>query len=319
MFAIVLKKSQQLVSKEQLILWVEDYFLHPNLFQKFISFLLLPFSFIYCFTTFLKRYFAVAEDFGLPIISVGNLTIGGSGKTPFIIALAKDYDKVAIILRGYKRDSIGLKVVKTFNQIKENVKSSGDEAMLYAKTLTNAIVIVSEDRKKGIQEAKKMGAKIVFLDDGFSKSNIKKFDILLYPNPIPKNTFCLPSGGFRESKNSEKYASLILHEDIDFIKRVHTVNETENMVLVTAIANASRLDRFLPNSVKDRFIFPDHHPFTFNELENIVKKRESSSLLVTRKDWVKIEDFGLNLSILELDIEILPHVKNSINHYLTSF
>lgn len=305
--------------KNKTILWVENYLLRPSPPQRLISFLLLPFSFLYCFFTFLKRYFAKPEDFNIPIISVGNLTVGGSGKTPFILSLAKDYDKVAIILRGYKRESSGLKVVSEFGKIKENIKTSGDEAMLYAKSLKNAHVIVSEDRKVAIKKAKKMGAKVIFLDDGFSKSNIKKFDILLYPNPKPKNTFCLPSGGFRESKKSEKYADLILHEDKDFTKKTYITNESENMVLVTAIANASRLDKFLPPHIKDKFIFPDHHAFSFHELKNIIKQTNASSLLVTRKDWVKIEEFGLNLSILELELEISPHVRASVKNYLTNF
>ncbi len=305
--------------KNRLILWVESYLLHPNTFQKFISFLLLPLSFLYGSIAFFKRYFAKAEDFGLPIISVGNLIVGGSGKTPFILSLAKNYEKAAIILRGYKRESSGLHVISEFGQIKADIKISGDEAMLYAKGLKNTLVIVSEDRKEAIKKAKHKRAKIIFLDDGFGKSNIKKFDILLFSNPMPTNSFCLPSGAYREFKSAQKYADLILHEDVDFAKKTYIFNESENMVLVTAIANASRLDRFLPLHVKEKFIFPDHHNFCLSELEDIIKKTGATSLLVTTKDYVKIEKFGLNLSILQLDVEIFLHVKKSIDNYLTSF
>ncbi len=268
---------------------------------------------------FIKRRFAKVEDFGLPIISVGNLIVGGSGKTPFILSLAKDYEKVAIILRGYKRSSSGLHVISEFGDIKTDIKTSGDEAMMYAKELKNALVIVSEDRKKAIKKAKSLGVKIIFLDDGFNKSHIKKFDILLFSNPMPKNQFCLPSGGYREYKSAQKYADLILHEDKDFKKKTYISNESENMVLVTAIANASRLDKHLPLHVKKKFIFPDHHAFKKDELEDIIHSTNASSLLVTRKDFVKMEDFELNLSILELEFEIFLHVKKEVDRYLSSF
>ena len=86
------------------------------------------------------------EDFGIKIVGVGNLNVGGSGKTPLVTALASKYDDVAIILRGYGRNSKGLYVVKDKNTILEDVSISGDEAMIYAQKLKSAIVIVSEDR-----------------------------------------------------------------------------------------------------------------------------------------------------------------------------
>lgn len=303
------------MSKKNLILWVESYLLHPNIPQKIISFILLPFTLIYCFIVTCKRKLAKKEDFKIPIISVGNLTVGGSGKTPLILSLARDYEKPAIILRGYKRDSKGLQIISYFGKIKESLHVSGDEAMLYAKSLDNALVIVSEDRKKAILKAKELGAKILFLDDGFNKSNIKKFDILITPSPYPKNTFCLPSGGFRESESAKKYANLILNENIDFKREVTIQNQTKKMVLVTAIANASRLDKYLPKEVTDKYIFPDHHPFTKKELEDILHVSKASSILTTRKDWVKMVDFGLNLSFLELEFIIENDVKNIINQY----
>ena len=90
--------------KQRLILWIEDYLFFPSLFQRFISLLLLPLTFIYHLILIVKRVRAKAQDFGLPVISVGNLIIGGSsGKTPLVIYLAKDKKNVAIVLRGYGR------------------------------------------------------------------------------------------------------------------------------------------------------------------------------------------------------------------------
>jgi tetraacyldisaccharide 4'-kinase len=72
--------------------------------------------------------------------------------------------------------------------------------MLLANSLKNATVIVSEDRVKAILKAKELGCKIIFLDDGFSKYQIAKFNILLKPKDEPTNNFCIPSGGYREPK-----------------------------------------------------------------------------------------------------------------------
>lgn len=300
------------------VLWVENYLLHPNLFQKIISFLLLPFSFFYCFIVTCKRKFTNAIDYDIPIISVGNLTIGGSGKTPLILSLAKEFDKPAIILRGYKRKSKGLHVISHFGKIKQGLHVSGDEAMLYAKSLDNALVIVSEDRIKAIKNAKDLGAKLIFLDDGFSKVKIKKFDILIKPNPYPRNTFCLPSGGFREPKSAEKYANLILEDGKDFTRISTISNHQKNMVLVTAIANASRLDKYLPKEVISKHIFPDHHSFTKEELENTLHVSKADFILTTRKDWVKMLDFDLPLSFLELELSICDEAREKILDYISN-
>lgn len=300
---------------KNLVLWVESYFLHPNLLQKFISFLLLPFTLIYCIIVSYKRKFASPIDFQIPIISVGNLTVGGSGKTPLILSLAKRYKKPAIVLRGYKRDSHGLHVISDFKEIKTEIKTSGDEAMLYAKSLKNTLVIVSEDRKEGILKAKEFGANVVFLDDGFSKADIKKFDILIEPNPYPKNHFCIPSGGFREPESAKKYADIILHENKQFTRKTHITNETKKMILVTAIANASRLDKYLPH-VEKKYIFPDHYAFKKDELQKLLDENDATSILTTRKDWVKMENFGLPLSFLELEIHINEKILQKIDTFV---
>ncbi|MDR2341812.1 MAG: tetraacyldisaccharide 4'-kinase, partial [Campylobacteraceae bacterium] len=274
------------------VLWIEKYFYNPGIFERFISYALYPIGLLWCLFAKIRRTFAKPIDYHMPIISIGNLTVGGSGKTPICIAIAKKISKPAIILRGYKRLSKGLVVVSHFGDILCDVKTSGDEAMLYAKELKEALIIVSEDRILGIQKAKELGAQIVILDDGFGKVNIKKFDILISPNPSPANTFCIPSGAYRESVSNYKNADLILKEDIDFTRDVTILNKTEKMVLVTAIANPSRLDKFLPAQVTVKRTFPDHYMFEKNELKEILEQSGAKSILTTTKDAVKIEHFG---------------------------
>ncbi|MDQ7068048.1 MAG: tetraacyldisaccharide 4'-kinase [Sulfurimonas sp.] len=287
--------------KNSLVFWVEEYFYNPNIFQKLISFLLLPLSYLYCFLMWLRFKSKTPEDFGLKIVSVGNLTVGGSGKTPLVIALAKNEKNTAIILRGYGRDSSGLYVVKDKEKILCDVSISGDEAMIYAHKLPNAVVIVSEDRKKGIKKAKEMGVESLFLDDAYSKHDIKKQDILIEVNT--KNSRCLPAGAFRERLWSTKEVSLY-KEGRDFKRKVELKNATKKMSLVTAIARPQRLDEFLPSVVSKNY-FADHHSFSKEELEAILSHDKSDSLLVTYKDYVKIVDFNLPLSLLDLEVELL--------------
>ncbi|WP_434579971.1 tetraacyldisaccharide 4'-kinase [Sulfurimonas sp. NW15] len=286
--------------KKTLVFWVEEYFYNPTPLQKLLSYLLLPLSWLYCIIMYVRYKVQRPEDFAMEIVSVGNLTVGGSGKTPLVIALAKEHKKPAIILRGYGRASKGLIVVKNGNEILCDVKSSGDEAMIYAKKLPNATVIVSEERKRAIQKAKELGCEIVFLDDAYSKHDIKKQDILI--DVKSKNSFCLPAGPFRERLWPGKEA-LHVEEEKDFFRKVKLVNPTQKMSLVTAIARPQRLDKYLPAVIAKHY-FEDHHSFTKEELETILQKDAATSLLVTFKDYVKIEHFGLPLSLLDLEVKV---------------
>ncbi len=253
-----------------------------------------------------------ARDFGIDIVSVGNLTVGGSGKTPLTSALALRYEKVAIVLRGYGRNSKGLHVVKDFKNILCDVDVSGDEAMIYAHKLPDAIVIVSEDRKKAILKAKEMGAELIFLDDAYSKHDIKKLDLLIEVKS--KNTSCLPSGPFRERLWNSKKA-FVLEDGLDFRRVVELKNKSDRMSLVTAIARPNRLNQFLPEVVSKNY-FEDHHFFTKEELQEVLKKDNADSILLTYKDFVKVESFGLPLSLLDLHVEVQERVFEIIDNYL---
>lgn len=286
--------------KKSLVFWIEDYFYNPNALQKLISFLFLPLSLVYCFVMWIRFKSKKAKDFGIKVVSIGNLNVGGSGKTPLTTALALRYKNVAIVLRGYGRSSKGLHIVKDYKNILCDVNISGDEAMTYAQKIPNAIVIVSEDRKEGIKKAKELGARIVFLDDAYSKHDIKKLDILIDVNSKNKN--CLPSGPFRERFWSDKRA-VVLKEGRDFKRVSFLKDRCDKMSLVTAIARPQRLDKYLPKVVSKNY-FEDHHSFTKEELEEILKRDNSDSILLTYKDFVKVESFNLPFSILDLDIEV---------------
>lgn len=251
------------------------------------------------------------QDFGIDIVGIGNLSVGGSGKTPLVTALASKYEDAAIVLRGYGRSSRGLFVVSDGRKILYGVDVSGDEAMIYAKKIQKAVVIVSEDRKTGILKAKEMGAKIIFLDDAYSKHDIKKLDILI--DVKSKNSFCLPSGAFRERLWRGKEA-VVVKEDIDFKRVVELKNKSDKMSLITAIARPQRLEGYLPEVVSKNY-FEDHHSFNKDEVLEIFKRDQSDSLLVTYKDFVKLEHFGLPLSLLDLHVEVDENIFKNIDNY----
>lgn len=295
--------------------WVNKYFYSPNFWQKFIAKLLLPLSYIYAFIVIIKKILSKEKDLNIKIISVGNLIVGGSGKTPLTLALYKHFSKnykIFIILRGYKRSSKGLVEVCIDNKILVDVRQSGDEAMEYA--LNNANVIVSENRINAIQKAKNLGANLIILDDGFSKFNIKKFNILLKPPIRPYFNFALPSGAYRYPLFFYKFGNFIV-ENNENKKHSFIENETKNMVLVTAIANPKRLKEHFNKCIGKEF-FPDHHAFTKDELSQILEKYNATSLLVTMKDYVKIKDFGLPTSIIRLEISLSQTLIKAISNYI---
>ncbi|AXX89832.1 tetraacyldisaccharide 4'-kinase [Arcobacter suis] len=312
--------------KQKLHLWIEDYLFFPNTFQKIISFLLLPLTFIYMLIILTKRAMAKPIEFGIPIISVGNIIVGGSGKTPVTIKLASKYENVCIILRGYGRASKGLQIVSINGKIQLDVKTSGDEAMLLANSLPKATILVSEDRIKAILKAKELECKIIFLDDGFSKYKISKFNILLRPKDEPTNIFCLPSGGYREPKGFYAQADIELLEGTDF-KRVINIKKDGKIselpaktILITAISKPKRLLEYLPKDIK-MISFPDHYSFTKEDILKIQEENKDYSIITTGKDFVKLKEFKIkNLYLMDLEIEINEKVDFSLmEEYINSF
>ena len=297
--------------KRKIYAFAQEYFYAPNLRQKCLAIALLPLSALYCAGVILKFKFSRANDFGLPIISIGNLTLGGSGKTPLGIAILNEFEGGCVVLRGYGRASSGLVKVAISGKILVSVAASGDEAMEYAKSVKNANVIVSENRDIAINEAKKMGAKYVLLDDGFGKFHIKKFNVLIRPSAKPYFDFVLPSGAYRYPSKFYAKADYVVKEGDDFTRESEIINQTTKMVLVTAIANPQRLEPYFSLCV-GREIYPDHYAFSRDELAKILARYGATSLLVTRKDAVKMEEFGLPLSIIALKTTLADKFKRII-------
>lgn len=295
---------------------IDRYFYNPTWWQKIIIFLLLPLSYFYCFISYFRRKLSPTLDFGIPIISIGNLVVGGSGKTPFLIHIAQSLPnlKIAVVSRGYKRKSKGLVVVSRFGEILCSQQDAGDEPYLIAKSVKNASVIVCKKRKEAIFKAKEMGCDVVLLDDGF-RFKYKKLNILLRPKLEPYYPFCLPSGMYREWSKSYDEADLIIKEGEGYMREVSVENPTERMLLLTAIANPMRLNEFLPQVV-GKVYYPDHSDFSLQELKEKMQEYNATSLLVTSKDYVKLEKMDLPISLLALRLRVEESIIERIKNYI---
>jgi tetraacyldisaccharide 4'-kinase len=183
-----------------------------------IKLLLLPFSLIYGLVVIIRNYMydkniMSSTSFSLPVISVGNLSVGGSGKTPhieYLIRLLKDHINIGTLSRGYKRKTSG------YLQIFQNTKpkDSGDEPLQFKRKFPDIMVAVSENRDIGIisMVRDKPDIQTILLDDAFQHRAVSPhLNILLteYNRPF-YDDFFLPSGRLRESRSGYKRADIIV-------------------------------------------------------------------------------------------------------------
>ncbi len=154
---------------------------------------------------------------GVPVISVGNITAGGSGKTPIVMNAANIFldagKRVAIVSRGYGRQTKGTIVICDGKNILADAGSGGDEPLLIAQQLKKAIVISDEDRVRGARKAiEEFGAEVIVLDDGFQHRHIARAkDIVLVDSQQSTfETMLLPAGHRREMIGSLKRADSVI-------------------------------------------------------------------------------------------------------------
>ncbi|MBI5181488.1 MAG: tetraacyldisaccharide 4'-kinase [Nitrospirae bacterium] len=165
------------------------------------------------------------------VISIGNITAGGTGKTPMVIAiaevLAKNRKKAAVLSRGYRSKEEGnLRIVSDGKEIKLDPESAGDEPYLIAERLKNVPVLICPDRyKSGRHAVESLGADTIILDDGFQNLGLKKdVNILLIDamNPFGNNHL-LPRGVLREPLSAVKRADAVVITRADFCENINGI------------------------------------------------------------------------------------------------
>ncbi len=188
--------------------------------------ILLPLSWLYGFIMLIRNFM---YDLGLlpiyhpdvPVISVGNLTTGGTGKTPFVEFLLRYFIqrkiKTCVVSRGYKRNTKGTQLVSDGIRLYGDAVSCGDEPFQIANKYKDIIVIVDEKRKRAILYAlRQFSPKVIILDDGFQHRGVaRNLDILIVDsNKNLKEIPMLPAGQRREPLSCLKRADIIVLNNV---------------------------------------------------------------------------------------------------------
>ncbi len=279
---------------------------------KYLRLLLLPFNLVYALVVYLRNKFYdwgvfKSTSFDIPIICVGNLAVGGSGKTPtteYLVRLLSEY-KIAILSRGYGRKTTGFILAGP----KATAETIGDEPLQYYHKFKNVTVAVCEDRVRGISELK-AHHDLILLDDAFQHRRVKAgFNMLLFEfSKLQKMQWLLPAGNLREPFSGVKRAQAVLvtkspaeitsatrkkiqaklqlqsnqqlafsHINYQKLKHLYTAEETtfekdQHLFLLTGIANPMPLVQYLEEKELNvnSFEYPDHHRFTEKEIAQLV-------------------------------------------------
>lgn len=186
--------------------------------MNFLRKILFPFAVLYGFITSIRNFLfdcgvLKSYSFPIPVIAVGNLSVGGTGKTPqieYLIRLLSNKYKIATLSRGYKRKSEGFILANATS----NAEILGDEPFQFYKKFPNIQVAVDANRKNGIEQLLSQSNKpdVILLDDAFQHRKVKAgFYILLTAyNDLFINDFMLPTGNLRESRSGAKRADMII-------------------------------------------------------------------------------------------------------------
>lgn len=250
------------------------------------------------------------KSYAIPVksICIGNLSLGGTGKSPLVAFLIQELlqeHTIQVLSRGYSRKTKGFKAVLEDSEA-ENV---GDEPLMYKKRFKDTIsVAVCESRKDGIEQIlKEKKPDILLLDDAFQHRKVKAgFSIILTDFTSPYfSDFIFPVGNLRESRSGKNRANLVIvskcpkdlnqetkriyleklqfkAENVYFSSIKYTdlipfsteeLLEVKNVLLVTGIANPKPLQEFLEKKYRVEMLqFKDHHQFSLADIEKIHKK-----------------------------------------------
>ena len=302
-----------------------------------------PISLLYAIVVYIRNFLYDVEifkskSFKTPTICIGNLSVGGTGKTPmveFLIShLKKDY-KVAMLSRGYKRKSNGFVLANANSTVEE----LGDEPFQIYSKFRETIVAVDADRRNGISILEKNNApNVIVLDDAFQHRKVKpsKSILLTAYSDLYIYDWYLPTGNLRDSKREAKRADYIVvtkcppnltqeeqtviknklqpkkHQKVlftylEYNQEIKGLNSSLNLdffidkelVLVTGIANPKPLVDFL----SEKGICVEHlafkdHHFFTADELNLFNSKEI--ILTTEKDYVRLNGKVENLYFLSI-------------------
>ena len=297
-------------------------------YHTFFSIILWPISFLYQILISIKETAASKKKFSIPVICVGNIYLGGTGKTPLSI-------KIWEIFKDEKRPVV----------LKKNYKNHQDEIELIKKYCK---ILVSDKRSDGINRAIEKNFDLVIMDDGFQDFEIvKNLNIICFNNQQGiGNGYTIPSGPLRENLKSLKKCQIILingKKNLQFEEKlkiynnkleffyfnyfIKNVNEFKNKKLIpfAGIGNPENFFQLLKDShlnIVKEINFPDHYEYKQADLDNLVamENKYKAKLVTTEKDYLRISPFNRRrFEMLPIKVNIHEEEKfsQSIKKFIT--
>ena len=319
-----------------------EFWYKKDLISKFKTLLLLPFSIIWILLSLIKRNFAKRYKSHLKVICIGNLSIGGTGKTPFSIQTYKILEilgyKPVFLTRGYRGLTKGPILVNKSH----NHKDVGDEALLLSKVGTT---IVSSNRCIGAKyiENLKKNYDVIIMDDGLQNYQLEQdIKLLLIDKKLLfGNGYCIPAGPLRQTitQGLKKIDAIIFTGDGD-IKDINLnfINNIQNFDTKLEIKNTFKTKqnnflafcalgnpiKFFNTLKKNNFkivltkSFPDHYEYKNKDINTLKEEADNRNLklITTEKDYVKIDDKENEISVLPIEINFSKADGNKFKSFL---
>jgi len=296
---------------------------YPGL--SFWSIILYPLSLLFLFASLLNKLLKIQKKFPIPIICVGNIYLGGTGKTPLASEIFK------IIKSSGKNPGF---VKKSYDYLFDEIQMLEKVGKTY----------LNKNREKAISSLISLKHDVAILDDGFQDFSIKKdFSILCFNSKqLIGNGFLIPSGPLRESFKSIKRADCIFingDRNIQFENKINKINKStkifyskykiknienfknEEIIAFAGIGNPSNFFDLLKKNnmnVKKTYSFPDHHDYSQKDFDGIIGDSHIK-IVTTEKDYYRMNDEqkqSCNYIEVELEIEnkneFINLIKNKI-------
>jgi len=302
--------------------------------MKIFRFLFFPLSLLYGFITFFRNFLydnGILKSYKapVPVIAVGNLNVGGTGKSPQVEYLIRllSHKHIAVLSRGYKRKSKGFVLADSTTKVED----LGDEPFQFFCKFPTINVAVDTSRTRGIQKLLQLKnpPEIILLDDAFQHRKVQAtiYILLTVYNDLYADDFVLPVGNLRETKNGAKRADMVIvtkcpknmsdekKENIknklslknnqklffttisyhDFVfsangkLKVSEIKAREKVILA-GIANPDLFFNFIKNKNDILLKYSDHHNFSKEEINFIKQKSKGKIIITTEKDYVRIRE-----------------------------
>ena len=319
-----------------------------------MRFLLLPFAILYGLGVRLRHFlydrgWLSSKRYPFPILCVGNLAVGGTGKTPMVEYLVRllGQEQVAILSRGYRRKTRGFVLADD----SATAMTLGDEPYQYHRKFPRATVAVCESRQEGIERLlENPHFKYIILDDAFQHRKVQAGTNLLLTSydKLYTQDFLLPVGSLRDIRSRARKAQIIIvtkcpeltqaeqekiiqqlkplpsqkvyFTTIAYSDRVYSHEDSQALkdfiatpfTLVTGIANPTPLVDFLEKQGAsfEHLAYSDHHHFSNRELEFL---RQKERILTTEKDYVRLEGALSTLYYLPIETQFLNNQRLIFN------